>query len=600
MKVENSESPSEFDFLASFGGEPGKYWPRWSALAKERFDAEGVCLLLLAGQGVNSVRVVAQDRPASAHRVVQSGVMKDLDALGGNGLHVWSSQVMVLSMKSAGPGSPQLWLVLLGARAAGADAAAREMQLLAETYQGKRRESRHAEQMLTLQEVLELGLVMGSCDAFAEGGLRLCHRLGVVFASNRVTLGWREGGDVKACATSQGGRITGDLQETEAIQRVMEEAADQHNEVSWPEISGSQAITREHQAFSRAHDDAAVLSAPVYDSSKKVLGVLLLEREAAAGVWTALEMERLRLVADLVSAHLENLHRRSGWVGRRVWRSIRESSARLLGVENTGLKLSVVVLLLTLLVLALLPVDHKVRSAFLLKSDATMLSTAPFAGYIEDVSYHLGDVVKKGTVLVALDRRELLLEEADGMASRDRSDREARSYEAEGKLAEALMAKAQVRQMDAKLAIVRQRLAKTEVRAPFDGVVVEGDLRERLSAPVQVGEPLVKMVKLSDLSGQLQVDERDIGYLAEGMAGEVVFASRPGERFKVIVDHFEPVAEVRQDGNVFLLRVQITDPAEDWWRPGMSGVCKIVAGERSLLWVLTHRTLETLRLWFWW
>jgi hypothetical protein len=591
---------SDFDFLASWGGEPGQFWSRWSCFAMERFAAEGVCLLLQAGQGVNSVRVVAQDRPASAHSVVKHGIIADLESLCGNGLHAWSLDVLILSMKGAEVSSPQLWLVVLGARVPDAEAVARELRLLAETYQGKRRESRHAEQLLTLQEVLDLGLVMGECDTFAKGALRLCHRVSSVFSASRVSLGWREGANLQLSATSHGGRVVRDLQETEALLRAMEESADQHNEVSWPEISGSQTISREHQAFSRAHGDTAVLSAPLYDASKHSAGVLLLEREALGGAWSALDLERLRLAADLVASRLQDLHRHSGWWGRRCWRSCRDFSARLLGVEHTGLKLSVLVLILTLLVLAFIPTDHKVSSPFLLKSDATMLSTAPFDGYIDEVRYHLGDVVKQGAVLVTLDRRELLLEEADGMASRERSDREARSYEAENKLAEALMAKAQVRQIDARLAMVRHRLAKTAVLAPFDGVVVEGDLRERLSSPVHIGEPLVKMVQLKDLTGQLQVDERDIGYLSQGLMGEVVFASRPSERFKVRVDHFEPVAEVRQEGNVFVLRVQITDPPQDWWRPGMSGICKIVVGKRSLLWVLTHRTVETLRLWFWW
>src|SRR5690606_35045679 len=117
---------------------------------------------------------------------------------------------------------------------------------------------------------------------------------------------------------------------------------------------------------------------------------------------------------------------------------------------------------------------------------------SPFAGYIDEVRYHLGDVVKKDQVLVTLDRRELLLEEANAIAGRDRNDREARASEAEGKLAEALMARSAQQQDEAKLAIVRHRLARTEIRAPFDGIVVEGDLRERLSSPVQVGERLLK------------------------------------------------------------------------------------------------------------
>ena len=594
------EPLSDFDFLASFTGEPGVFWPRWCLMARARFEADGACLLLQAGQGADAVRVVAQDRPSSAQRVVQSGVVPSLAQLTAGGVHVWSPRVMVLSMPGSGAASPQLWLVLLDAIGEDTEGVARELRLLAETYQGRRREGRQSEQLLTLREVLDLGLDMGGCKTILEAGLRLCHRVAAILGGSRVTLGWREGVDLKLIATSHGGRVEQNLQEAEAIVRTMDECADQNNEVSFPAIAESRAVTREHQAFSRSHEDESLLSAPLRDGEGAAAGVLLVEREAVTGRWADADLERLRLACDLVAGRLEDLQQRSGWWGRRAWRALRAAAAKWLGVEHTGPKLAVLALLVTVLCLAVIPVDHKVSAPFLLKTDSALLSTAPFSGYIDQVRYHLGDVVKKGDVLLTLDRRELLLEEANGMATRDSSEREARSYEAENKLAEALMAQARVRQEDAKLAIVRHRLAKTEVKAPFDGVVVEGDLRERLSAPVQLGEPLLKMVQLRDLTALLQVDERDIGFLGQGLNGEVVFASRPGEAFKVLIDRFEPVAEVRSEGNVFLLRVQITDPAQDWWRPGMSGVGKIVAGRRSLLWVLAHRTVETLRLWLWW
>jgi hypothetical protein len=555
---------SDFDFLASFAGEPGVFWPRWCVLARTRFEADGACLLLQAGQGVDAVRVVAQDRPSSAQRVVQSGVVPSLGKFAASGLHIWTPKVMVLSMPGSGAVSPQLWLVLLEAKCEDTDAIARELRLLAETYQARRREGRHSEQLLTLREVLDLGLDMGGCNTMLEAGLRLCHRAAAILGGSRVTLGWREGVNLKLIATSHGGRVAQNLQEAEAIVRTMEECADQNNEVAFPAIAESRAVTREHQAFSRGHEDQALLSAPLRDGEGAAAGVLLVEREAVTGRWAEADLERLRLACDLVANRLNDLHQRSGWWGRRTWRALRASAARLLGVEHTGPKLAVLALLVTVVCLAIIPVDHKVSAPFLLKTDSALLSTAPFSGYIDEVRYHLGDVVKKGTVLLTLDRRELLLEEANGMATRDSSEREARSYEAENKLAEALMAKARVRQEDAKLAIVRHRLAKTEVRAPFDGVVVEGDLRERLSAPVQLGEPLLKMVQLRDLTGLLQVDERDIGFLAQGLNGEVVFASRPKKAFKVLVDRFEPMAEMRAEKNVFLLRVQITDPSQDW------------------------------------
>ena len=39
---------------------------------------------------------------------------------------------------------------------------------------------------------------------------------------------------------------------------------------------------------------------------------------------------------------------------------------------------------------------------------------------------------------------------------------------------------------------------------------------------------------------------------------------------------------------------------EDWWRPGMAGVAKINTGQRSLLWIFTHRLEDFLRMKLWW
>jgi hypothetical protein len=47
-------------------------------------------------------------------------------------------------------------------------------------------------------------------------------------------------------------------------------------------------------------------------------------------------------------------------------------------------------------------------------------------------------------------------------------------------------------------------------------------------------------------------------------------------------------------------RCDFEEPIQPWMRPGMSGVAKLDVGERSLLWVVTHRTMDFLRMYFWW
>lgn len=553
--------------------------------------------MLIQPQG-GGIRSLTQSSPQAAQRVVDSGVVSSLEKMSDGAVHEWAGNVLVLALPAA-TGS-RLWLLLLDAALENKDVALREMRMLAETYQSRRHAQRSGEQVLGLTEVMDLGVSLGEITTFQDAALCLCHRLAALMGAARVSLGWMEGDALQLQATSHGGRISTKSQEAEELVRAMEEAADQNNEVAHPVIAGSHVIARAHKEFSEKRHGAVVLSVPVRDPVKHdSQGVLLLERAAEDGAWTVADLERMRLAADLVAPRLADLHRSSGWLGKRLWRSLRRRAAGLLGTEHTGWKLAVILLLLTLVVLALVRIEHKVRAPFLLKTDAAAQSTAPFAGYIDEVRYHLGDFVKQGQVLVTLDRRELLLEEANALAGRDKNEREARAYEAQGKLAEALMAKSAQEQDEAKLAIVRHRLAMTEIRAPFDGIVVEGDLRERLSSPVQVGERLFKIVQVRDLLGQLQVDERDIGYLSQGRSGELAFASRPADKFAVKIERFEPVAEVRPEGNVFVLRVNVLGEPQDWWRPGMSGICKVNAGKRSLLWILTHRTIETIRMWLW-
>ena len=83
------------------------------------------------------------------------------------------------------------------------------------------------------------------------------------------------------------------------------------------------------------------------------------------------------------------------------------------------------------------------------------------------------------------------------------------------------------------------------------------------------------------------------------MDGEMAFTSRPQEKFGVLLAQYEPVAVIKETGTYFRVRVNVRETPEDWWRPGMSGVCKIDIRERSIAWVYLHRTWEFVRMKLW-
>ena len=191
------------------------------------------------------------------------------------------------------------------------------------------------------------------------------------------------------------------------------------------------------------------------------------------------------------------------------------------------------------------------------------------------------------------------MQQTELKAERDRSLSDSRRYEAEGDLSQMKLSQLAIEQADAKLTVLDYRLNRTEICAPFDGVIVEGDLKERLSSPTQVGEILMRIVEVSDTYGELQVDERDIHFLKIGMEGELAFTSRPEDKFKISLDSYEPVAVVKETGTNFRVRVDIADDPEVWWRPGMSGVCKVDISDRSIAWVYLHRSWEFVRMKLW-
>lgn len=605
MKSESQASGANpvFDALASFDGEPSVFWGRLSDYARGIFHAQAICLLVETSQG-QDLRVLSQTPAGAARRM--GGVSDELRAMSG------SEPVPLTSVKSAdmiGFSLPsqegaRIWLVAdferdgVPADKKELQEAARDIRVMAELFQTRRLEKRTQQKLMTLSEVLDIGLALGESHHFGEAALRVCNEVAAQMVATRVSLSWLEGDHLVLQSTSHGGRISKESEEAKALERLMEESMDQDNEVAHPAIEGSTVITREHRSFSKAHDAVSVLSVPLR-TSKGVRGVLAVEKASEDGGWGVVEVEKLRLMADLFASRLDDLYFKTGWFGRRVWRQVRSWAADFLGPEHTGWKLAGVIALLALLFMAIVPMEHKVKAPFILKTDAAARITAPFPGYIDKVTFHLGDKAERGQLLVGLDQRELLLQQSDTAAGRNRSEREARSYEAQGKLAEMLVSKAETEQADAKLKILDHRLAQTQIGAPFDGIVVEGELKEKLSAPVQVGEPLFKIVQLRDLFGQLQVDERDVSYLSAGLEGELAFSSRPGERYSVSIDRFEPVAEVRSEGNIFLLRAQIHGKPQTWWRPGMSGICKVNAGQRSILWIMSHRVVEVIRLWLW-
>lgn len=466
-------------------------------------------------------------------------------------------------------------------------------------YQRQRQLERVRREVADYAQALEILAATNVHTRFLSVSMALVNELAARHACTRVSLGWREGAIIRAKAVSGTDRFERRMDAVQKLESAMEEAAEQDEEIAWPAWPESDAVLRDHEIYAAHERLASVLSVPLrVDGEGR--GVITLERPADAPLFGENDALALRVVADQVARRLDDLHRNDRWFGARWASDSRVWLAGFLGPRQTWLKVGALAGAVVLAFSLFVPLPYRVNANFIVRADALLHLPAPFEGYLGAVHARPGDLVRAGDLLVSLDRSDLLVERAAALAERQRFTSESERAEADGKLADLRAARAGLAQAQARLELIDYRLARAEMRAPFDGVVVEGDLRERIGAPLRPGDVLMKVSRLEGLYVEMRVPERDVDLVADSKRAEIAFTTRPEDTFSVAIDRIEPAAQVEREGNVFVVRGELREARPDWLRPGMSGVAKVESSSRTLAWIATHRLVDFLRLKLWW
>lgn len=490
-----------------------------------------------------------------------------------------------------------LALCSTAAHEAGLDAQVRAAALVPATYEARLAIERAEAESRSLTSVLDLVAVTNAEERFGAAAFAFCNAVAAHYKCDRVSLGWHAAGYTKLSAISRHDHVDRKMETPQHIETAMDECLDQDEEITFPPPPEATTVSRDHQRLAGEDRSVHVYSVPLHQNGKAV-AVLLCERAARAFLTT--ETPGIRLACEQVAPRLSMLRTRDRWAGARFLTWMRERASGLVGPRHTLAKVFAVFIATLMAVLIFWDTEYRVEGNFILRSEKVSNLTSPVEGYIKEVLVKSGDKVTAGQVLLRLNTDALKVEETAAVAEMERYTREEEKARAANAVAEMQIAGTLARQAAAKLEIVRFRLAQSEIRSAMDGVILEGDHKERVDAPVKQGDALFRIAQLSDYSIDIQLDERDAQEVTSGAIGECAFLSRPEKTFPLKVDLVLPSAVEREGVGVFAARARIQTPEAGWWRPGLSGVAKINAGERSLLWIITHRTVDFLRLKLWW
>ena len=439
--------------------------------------------------------------------------------------------------------------------------------------------------------LLEVPSLKESTTAFTT---ELATRLGC----DRVTLGMLEGKRVRVAAVSHSPQFEKRANLMRAIERAMEEAVDQEEMVVYPaEREGRPVVARAHEALLRESEAGSATTFPL-EHGGHVVGALTFER-AAGHRFEVPTLEVCAAVASIAGPIIELKHGNEASLPMHAGRSAKGLWQRLAGPGHPGWKLGAIGLSAAATFLAFATGEFRVSANSTVEGVVQRAVSAPINGFVTAAPRRAGDTVSQGQMIARLDDRDLRLERVKIESQREQYVKQYRAAMGNRERAQIAIVSAQIAQAEAQLALVNEHLARTELVAPFDGIIVSGDLSQRLGAPVERGQVLFEVAPLADYRMVLQVDERDISHVAEGQSGELTVTSMPGERFAFKVRRITPVNTAKEGRNFYRVEAQLQQEAQTRLRPGMEGVGKIAIDERKLVWIWTHGFIDWMRLWAW-
>jgi RND family efflux transporter MFP subunit len=456
------------------------------------------------------------------------------------------------------------------------------------------REEAANERLVTVVELLGVAFEQGRFRAAATG---VATDLAMRLDCERVSIGVERRGHVRVEALSHSASFDGKANLIRDLGLAMEEAYDQDATIVEPAPAGSTArITREHERLTGEHGAGAVCTVPTA-SGGRIAGAITFER----GQQKTFDSETIRLCEDAASLLGPILELRRA-ADARLYERAREllhvGRTRLFGPGHPAFKLGTAIAVGILLLVTLAKGDYRVTAAATLEGRVQRAIVAGLDGYIAQASARAGDIVRRGQPLGRLDERDLLLERRKWQGRHEQLWKEYREALAAHDRTEVNITSARLGQAKAQLDLIEENLARTRLVAPFDGIVVRGDLSQSLGSPVERGDVLFEVAPLDGYRIILKVDERDIAEITAGQRGQLALSAMPGKTLQLTVERVTPVASAEDGHNYFRVEARLERPSHSL-RPGMEGIAKIEVDRRRFLWIWTHGLFDWLRLWAW-
>jgi hypothetical protein len=579
----------------------------WLALQCQMIESASRGLVLLAGKPANSFDAVAfwpegSGRSAPLVEIAELALRERRGIASGEPSHPLDptgAQHIAVPIMLGTELEGAVAVSLRGGRNEDSRQALRQLQWGAAWIRERLRQAHGDEQARLLDRSrAALELLGGALDheRFEAAAMATVTALALRSQSSRVSLGFLERNTVAVKVISHTAQFGHQMNLVSLLGSAMDEALDQRTVLLYPEPADQLVATSAHAELSRVQRDGQILTIPLL-VGERFVGALTFERPPGLP-FESETVELLELVTSVIGPVLDEKRQNDRWLITKAAESFRQQLMRLLGPGHLVRKLIAIGAVAAALFLSFAHGTYRVDADSRIEGLVRRAVVAPYDGFIKEANARAGDTVTEGQVLATLEDRDLLLERLKWVTERQQHLFEYDKALANRQPAAINVIRSQVDQAEAQIKLLDEQLARIKLRSSIAGLVVSGDLSQLIGASVQRGQLLFEVAPLDSYRVILGVDEREVGQVEAGQAGEVIVSALPNEPLSFQVDKITPIAEAQSGRNVFRVEGRLT-AAPAHLRPGMEGVGKIVIGRRSLAWIWFHPLLDWARIWSW-
>jgi RND family efflux transporter MFP subunit len=426
---------------------------------------------------------------------------------------------------------------------------------------------------------------------------------GAVIPYERAAIALEDRGRLKVRAVTGMTRINPEDPSVVRLQALLEWASLSNDEVSFSQHGEQFEDPRpETQAkLGRYFSESGMrgfFAIPLADDDGRV-GTLSFE-SSDPGFLGPAHLEMIKILTSQATVALRNasLYREVPFID--LLKPVLDRKRKFMALEKRRRGLLVVGGAAAILFLLIFPLPLRVVGDASVSPAQSVLIQPEIEGVVQRVNVREGDAVTAGTVLATLSDWQYKAQLAAAQAKYETAVSQMNRALNGNDGGEAGIQRIQADFWASELARARERLNRTQLRSPINGVIATSHVEDLVGRKLMPGDTFAEVVDTSRAIVDVAIDEDDVLLLHAGEKASVKLDGFPTRTFHGVVTVVSPRSQVQGTDRFFFARVLVSNP-DGTIRDGMQGRGKVVTGWSPAGKVLFRRPAIWIwsKLWSW-